>query len=85
MSSQLHDATPHIKPTTTMTTTATTSKLTIYSQYHTDRRETSSRNPQYIRRLVNQIRRGDGDWIKIEDEDGRTYDLIDLGRGLELR
>jgi hypothetical protein len=68
-----------------MTTTAKTSKLTIYSQYHNDRRETYSRNPQYLRRLCNQIRRGDGDWIKIEDEDGITYDLIDLGRGVELR
>jgi hypothetical protein len=66
-------------------TTIKKSKLTICSQYHGDSRETTSRNPQYIRRLCNQIRRGDGDWIKIVDEDGRTYDVIDLGHGLELR
>lgn len=58
--------------------------LTISSQYHQAIKRTRSTNPKTIKRLVNEVRRGDGDWVKITDADGLGYDLTDCGRGLEL-
>lgn len=58
--------------------------LTISSQYHQDTKRTRSTNPKTIKRLINEVRRGEGDWIKITDADGLGYDLTDRGRGTEL-
>lgn len=58
--------------------------LTISSNYHEDTKTTRSTNPRTLKRLVNDFRRGEGDWVKITDADGYGYDLTDLGRGLEL-
>ena len=67
-----------------MTTTTKQSKLTISSRYFDGTITTRSRDAEYVRRLMNKLRRGDRDWIQIHDEDGNQWDVSDQGRGLEL-
>lgn len=60
--------------------------LTISSKYFEENRtQTRSTNPATLKRLIQELRCGDGDEIQITDADGNTWDLIDLGQGLELR
>lgn len=67
---------------TTITTVAL--PLTISSVYFDKTKVTRSTNPATIRRLIRDLRRGEGDTIRIMDADGVGYDLTDLGRGVEL-
>jgi hypothetical protein len=58
--------------------------LTISSLNFDGSKTTRSTNPATIKRLVNDLRRGDGDTIQIKDAAGVHYDVTDIGRGLEL-
>jgi len=59
-------------------------KLTIKSIYFDNARTINSSSPSYIKKVGEEIRRGDGDSVTIKDEDGNSYDVTNLGRGLEL-
>jgi hypothetical protein len=59
-------------------------KLTIKSIYFDNARIINSSSPSYIKKVREEIRSGDGDSVTIKDEDGNSYDVTDLGRGLEL-
>ncbi len=59
-------------------------KLTLKSQYFDNARTINSSSPRYIKRVRDEMRRGDGDSIMIRDDEGQSYDVTDLGRGLEL-
>lgn len=59
-------------------------KLTIKNNYHGETRTINSTCPRYIKQVRESMRRGDGDFVKIIDEKGQTYDATDFGRGLEL-
>ena len=68
----------------TTTTSAIAIPLTLSSAYFGGTKTTRSTNPQALRKLVNDLRRGDGDTILITDADGVCYDLTDAGNGLQL-
>ena len=68
----------------TATTSTIALPLTLSSAYFGDTKSTQSTNPQTLRKLVSDLRRGDGDTILITDAEGVFYDLTDLGRGPEL-
>jgi hypothetical protein len=59
-------------------------KLTLKSAYFDNARTINSNSPAYIKRVRENMRNGQGDYIIIKDNDGRNYDVTDLGRGLEL-
>ena len=68
----------------TATTSTIARPLTLSSAYHSDTKTTQSTNPQTLRKLITDLRRGEGDSIIIADAEGVCYDLTDLGNGLQL-
>jgi hypothetical protein len=59
-------------------------KLTIKSDYFDNARTINSNSPSYIKRVRESMCSGSGDALSIRDENGESYDVTDLGRGLEL-
>jgi hypothetical protein len=59
-------------------------RLTLKSIYFDNVRTINSSSPSYIKKVREEIRSGDGDSVTIKDEGGNSYDVTDLGRGLEL-
>lgn len=64
--------------------TTPTLPITISSRNFDGTKTTKSINPKTIKRLADDLRRGDGDTILITDAAGNRYDVTDIGHGLQL-
>ncbi len=58
--------------------------ITLSSKYFNETTETLTTNPRTLKRLIRALRRGEGDEIRIIDNAGVRFDLIDRGRRPEL-